>query len=192
MCVCNWFQRVPARNLPWHVAHSGPDNFLWPLCKCIHSMDWWSDYFWCCEPRWSSPKNSCDLQCVVHLKQHLHVFSTFGLFGLSFFGDYFWNVRAWNLLWGIPNSSRARALLFLSKTLQPKQSAYPSIGQKKLNGASSRMMIYFAMELANRINRDHPSDVNRCWGPIFKGWKFTHILYIYIYIFININIYIYT
>ena len=73
--------------------------------------------------------------------------------------------------WGIPNSSRARALLFLSKTLQPKQSAYPSIGQKKLNGASSRMMIYFAMELANRINRDHPSDVNGCWVPKFKDWN---------------------
>jgi hypothetical protein len=25
-------------------------------------------------------------------------------------------------------------------------------------------MIYFAMELANRINRDHPSDVNGCHG----------------------------
>jgi hypothetical protein len=37
-------------------------------------------------------------------------------------------------------------------------------------------MIYFAMELANRINRDHPSDVNGCHGAKKKSvWWFWEI-----------------
>ena len=161
---------------PWGIypdmLHILDHNFLWPLCKCLPRMDWRSKYFWCPEPRWTSAKNPWDLHGMVHVKQQL------GIIRISYFFSGLGLVFCENILnarkkinWGIPNSSRARALLFLSKTLQPKQSAYPSIGQKKLNGASSRMMIYFAMELANRINRDHPSDVNGCWVPKFKVWN---------------------
>lgn len=62
---------------------------------------------------------------------------------------------------GVPNGSRARSILFLRNSLQPKTTAYPSIGQKKLNGASSRLMVYFCAELSAEIQRSHPSDLHR-------------------------------
>lgn len=62
---------------------------------------------------------------------------------------------------GIPNGSRARAVLFASSTLVKSSTAYPSIGQKKLNGAASRMLIYFGVCIAAEISHAHPTDVNR-------------------------------
>ena len=97
--------------------------------------------------------------------------------------------KPWNYLlnfpydsWGIPNGCRARPILFLKNSLQPKTNAYPAIGQKKLNGAASRMMVNFFAELSHEIQRLHPSDVHRCfkigcdsffwgiWNP--NGWFF--------------------
>lgn len=62
---------------------------------------------------------------------------------------------------GIPNGSRARAILFLGSTLQKQNTAYPAIGQKKLNGAASRMMIHFGAVVAHEIQAEHPSEVHR-------------------------------
>ena len=64
-------------------------------------------------------------------------------------------------LQGIPNGSRARPVLFQKDTLQKSTAAYPSIGQKKLNGAASRMMINFAMVIAAEIHAQHPTETNR-------------------------------
>lgn len=62
---------------------------------------------------------------------------------------------------GIPHGSRARSTFFQKDTLQKKASAYPSVGQKKLNGAASRLLVQFAVILSGEIYEDHPSDVNR-------------------------------
>lgn len=35
------------------------------------------------------------------------------------------------------------------------------MGQKKLNGAASRVMVQFAAMLASEIHAEHPSDVHR-------------------------------
>ena len=39
--------------------------------------------------------------------------------------------------------------------------AYPAIGQKKLNGAASRLMVYFAAEMSEEIYQNAASDINR-------------------------------
>ena len=62
---------------------------------------------------------------------------------------------------GIPNGCRARAILFLRNSLQPKNNAYPAVGQKKLNGASSRLMINFFAEISVEIHQSHPCDVHK-------------------------------
>ena len=62
---------------------------------------------------------------------------------------------------GIPNGSRARSVLFQSSTLVKSSTAYPTLGQKKLNGAASRMLIYFGVSMASEINEAHPTDVHR-------------------------------
>jgi len=62
---------------------------------------------------------------------------------------------------GIPHGSRARSTFFQKDTLQKKASAYPSVGQKKLNGAASRLLVQFAVILSGEIYEDRPSDVNR-------------------------------
>jgi hypothetical protein len=72
-----------------------------------------------------------------------------------------------NLSPGIPHNSRARELLFVAKTLQAKASAYPSIGQKKLNGAASRMMLGFAVQLAEQVVRDRGLEIDRLGFPQF-------------------------
>lgn len=69
--------------------------------------------------------------------------------------------------WGIPHGSRARPILFCSQSLQKKASAYPNIGQKRLNGAASRMMVHWAYIIASQIHQDHPSDIHRLWVPIY-------------------------
>lgn len=51
--------------------------------------------------------------------------------------------------------------MFLSKTLQPKLTAYPAIGQKKLSGAASRMLTYFMAELALEIYYETGLDLHR-------------------------------
>lgn len=66
--------------------------------------------------------------------------------------------------WGIPHGCRARPILFCSQSLQKKASAYPNIGQKRLNGAASRMMVHWAYIIASQIHQDHPSDIHRLWG----------------------------
>lgn len=66
-----------------------------------------------------------------------------------------------SIIQGIPHGSRARPILFSSQSLQKKSTAYPSIGQKRLNGAASRMMIHFASELATEIQNNHPCEANR-------------------------------
>ena len=63
--------------------------------------------------------------------------------------------------WGIPNGCRARPILFQSSTLQSSTTKYPVIGQKKLNGASSRLMIIFGASLATEIYQEHPTDCHR-------------------------------
>lgn len=64
------------------------------------------------------------------------------------------------LMLGIPHGSRARQILFLYKTLVPDPGKYPAIGQKKLSGAASRLMIYFAETLSEQIAAEWPSDVH--------------------------------
>ena len=71
--------------------------------------------------------------------------------------------------WGLHPSTRARQILFLTSTLQKKATAYPSIGQKKLNGAASRMMIHFGRVMSEEIAENHPSDVHRqLWNVKLK------------------------
>jgi len=65
---------------------------------------------------------------------------------------------------GIPNGSRARPLLFSTSTLQKSGGQYPSIGQKKLSGAASRMLIQWATVISDVIFRDHPSNTHRLDG----------------------------
>ena len=62
---------------------------------------------------------------------------------------------------GIPHACRARALLFSTQTLQKSSTSYPSIGQKKLNGAASRMMLPFVAYLSDEIFDRFPSETNR-------------------------------
>lgn len=64
---------------------------------------------------------------------------------------------------GIPHHSRAREILFVfvTKTLQSKATAYPAIGQKKLNWAASRMMLGFAVVLSKKVVRERGLDVDR-------------------------------
>ena len=62
---------------------------------------------------------------------------------------------------GIPHGCRARAQLFSMQTLGTKNSSYPAIGQKRLSGAASRMMVYFAIIMASEIAEQHPSDIHR-------------------------------
>ena len=69
---------------------------------------------------------------------------------------------------GVPHGCRARAILFQTSTLQSSTAKYPAIGQKKLNGASSRMMIFFfAAGIAREIHRQHPSDCHRPGPKIY-------------------------
>ncbi len=81
--------------------------------------------------------------------------------------------------WGIPNGCRARPILFQTATLQKNTTAYPVIGQKKLNGAASRMMIHWASAISRSIRESHPSETNRCdeyfvecsYFCIFKSYR---------------------
>ena len=77
--------------------------------------------------------------------------------------------------WGIPNGSRARPVLFQTKTLQKSTTAYPSIGQKKLNGASSRLMVHFAASIAADIAGSHENETYRRHWP-----KAIQIFFIYL------------
>lgn len=72
--------------------------------------------------------------------------------------------QGWQFYPGIPRSCRARAPLFQTSSLQKSNLQYPSIGQKKLNGASSRMMVYFAMTVSADIFNAHPTNINRLGG----------------------------
>ena len=90
----------------------------------------------------------------------------FGLLVLFFFHIYTFCFCSCMPSLGIPHSSRARSVLFSQGALQPKTTAYPSIGQKKLNGAASRIMVFFAVWLSTLIARDHPCDFHR-WGVLF-------------------------
>lgn len=68
-------------------------------------------------------------------------------------------------------------MLFQTSSLQKNTLQYPSIGQKKLNAASSRMMVYFMMTLSNEIFETHPQDVHRPGGPKFdysRSHRFLH------------------
>lgn len=51
--------------------------------------------------------------------------------------------------------------MFLRKNIQDKVSVYPSIGQKKLNAASVRLMVYFWTLLASDIAKRWPCDLYR-------------------------------
>ena len=62
---------------------------------------------------------------------------------------------------GIPHGCRARAILFQQKTIQAQTNKYPAIGQKKINGAASRLMIFFMALLSSEIEGRNPNDVNR-------------------------------
>lgn len=62
---------------------------------------------------------------------------------------------------GVPNGCRAKAALFVSSTLQNSSKSYPSIGQKKLNGAASRMTLHFAVEFSYEVLQKEPSDLHR-------------------------------
>ena len=53
----------------------------------------------------------------------------------------------------------------MTKTLQAKTTAYPSIGQKKLNGAASRMMLGFAVQLADQAVKDRGLNIDRLGFP---------------------------
>ena len=57
---------------------------------------------------------------------------------------------------GIPHGCRARSSLFDKDSLQKKTTEYPNIGQKKMNGASARMMLHFAVVLAARVATENP------------------------------------
>lgn len=65
------------------------------------------------------------------------------------------------LFQGIPHGSRARAALFEKDSIQKKRTAYPQIGQKKLNAAGSRMMLNFMTIYSKKIADEHPCDENR-------------------------------
>lgn len=52
-------------------------------------------------------------------------------------------------------------MLFTKAALLPKPTAYPAIGQKKLNGAASRVIVFFAAELSHQIYEDFPTDLHR-------------------------------
>lgn len=98
---------------------------------------------------------------LVSKKSHWIFPRLFGLFFLAT-GYIFFGHQSGGK--GIPNGSRARAVLFQTKSLQKSTAAYPMIGQKKLNGASSRMMIHWMQELSYEIFCDHPTDTNRSSG----------------------------
>ena len=51
--------------------------------------------------------------------------------------------------------------MFLQKNIQPKLSCYPAIGQKKLNGASARMMVYFWSLVASEVSVRWPCELYR-------------------------------
>lgn len=93
----------------------------------------------------------------------------------------------WKKQWGIPNGCRARPILFQTATLQKSTAAYPVIGQKKLSGAASRMMVHWASAISRNIRESHPCETNRCdhffecisfcifkssWGEILDSPKF--------------------
>ena len=86
---------------------------------------------------------------------------------------FFWHCK--KNKWGIPNGSRARPVLFQTKTLQKSTTAYPSIGQKKLNGASSRLMVHFAASIAADIAGSHENETYRRHWP-----KAIQIFFIYL------------
>ena len=75
--------------------------------------------------------------------------------------DVRWCLWIWLLISGIPNGCRAKAILFQTSSIQPKGTKYPAIGQKKLNGAASRMMINFCLLISKEIYEDFPSVANR-------------------------------
>lgn len=62
---------------------------------------------------------------------------------------------------GIPHGSRAKAEMFSKEGLAKKANAYPAIGQKKLSGAASRLMLHFGVVLASELLEKNPTDVNR-------------------------------
>ena len=65
-------------------------------------------------------------------------------------------------LLGIPHGSRAKAEMFSGDGMKgQKANSYPSIGQKKLNGAAARLMIHFMGMLASEHLSKDPSDLNR-------------------------------
>ena len=66
----------------------------------------------------------------------------------------------WCKISGVPQSMRARSILFLSKTLVSPGN-YPSIGQKKLSGAAARVIIYFLKGIADIVCRLEPTDIHR-------------------------------
>ena len=66
---------------------------------------------------------------------------------------------------GIPHGSRAKGTLFTTGTLQPKLTAYPSAGQRKINAGASSFFMHFLALIAARIAAEHPRDVHTCPGP---------------------------
>ena len=90
------------------------------------------------------------------------------------------------LFQGIPHGSRARAALFEKDSIQKKRTAYPQIGQKKLNAAGSRMMLNFMTMYSRNIADQHPCDENR--RVFFKTKKEVLVhepspIHVYIYIY---------
>lgn len=68
----------------------------------------------------------------------------------------------------VPHSARARAVLFLKSSIQNVATKYPSAGTKKLSGATSRMMIYWAWEVSLELFRADATDVNRPWAIVTR------------------------
>lgn len=65
---------------------------------------------------------------------------------------------------GVPHGCRARGALFTTMTLQAKTTKYPSVGQHKVSGAASAMMVHFAAFMSGKIQLEHPADVHRPRG----------------------------
>ena len=166
--VSLWFE---IRNISGSSPCLGLDHLSRSLCQLVLGLDWQSAHLSGSISWWQIATNISEVPCLVRCQQLLSC-----IFNKMFdMVKVIHETEGWfycNL--GIPNGCRARSILFLRCSIQPKTKAYPAIGQRKLNGASSRLMMNFFAEISVEIQQSHPSDVHKWLGlSIFHGCLWT-------------------
>ena len=122
--VSLWFE---IRNISGSSPCLGLDHLSRSLCQLVLGLDWQSAHLSGSISWWQIATNISEVPCLVRCQQLLSC-----IFNKMFdMVKVIHETEGWfycNL--GIPNGCRARSILFLRCSIQPKTKAYPAIGQK--------------------------------------------------------------